>query len=196
MLPERVLVKISSEAAGPISVTPVVAEDMPVSALLELLLEIAGKDPQRIRELLLRGVAVQGASRFRWQKIEAELASIDAALRAFPDADPTREFDAEQCFHARLRGPRGHMDMPRELAHRKRLLARKSFWSALMEMAATARPEYLEYSYQAKADAYRLELTPAQSVQVIGAAGLLKYSGLADQVRRLELRALEFSVRR
>ena len=167
MLPERVLVKISSEAAGQISVTPVVAEDMPLGALLEVLLGIAGKDPARIRELLLRGAAVQGASRFRWEKIDADLTSIEAALASFPDADPRRSFDPAQCFHVRLRGPRGHMDMPRELAHRRRFLASRSFWSALMEMAAAATPEYVEYSYRSKADAYRIELSASQCARIM-----------------------------
>jgi hypothetical protein len=196
MLPERVLVKISSEAAGPISVTPVVAEDMPLRALLEVLLGIAGKDPVRLRDLLAGGAAVQGASRFRWEKIDADLPSIDAALAGFPDSDPQRAFDAERCFQVQLVGRRGHLEIPREVASRKRLFARGSFWSALMQLASSARPRYVEYSYRSKADEYKIELSVDQSNELIAAARLLKYSGLCDHVQRLELRAVQFSVRR
>ena len=71
-LPRRVRVKLSSEAAESISITPVVVQEMPVRELVEHMLGVTGKDEARIRELLLRGTLVSGASRFRWAGWEAE----------------------------------------------------------------------------------------------------------------------------
>ena len=55
-LPGTVRVKLSSEEAGAVSVTPVVVREMPLGDLVELMLDLAGKDAARIRELLLRGI--------------------------------------------------------------------------------------------------------------------------------------------
>src|SRR5579863_235688 len=71
-LPETVRVKLSSEAAGYVSVTPVVVREMPTRDLVELMLGITGKDEARVRDLLLRGTLVSGASRFRWTGWEAD----------------------------------------------------------------------------------------------------------------------------
>ena len=65
-LPPTVRVKLSSEAAESISLTPVIVQEMPLRELIEYMLGVAGKDEGRIRELLLRGTIVSGASRFRW----------------------------------------------------------------------------------------------------------------------------------
>jgi len=62
-LPPIVRVKLSSEAAESISITPVVVREMPVRELVEYMLGVTGKDEARIRELLLRGSLVSGASR-------------------------------------------------------------------------------------------------------------------------------------
>ena len=72
-LPPTVRVKLSSEAAESISITPVVVQEMPVRELVEYMLGVTGKDEARIRELLLRGSLVSGASRFRWAGWDADL---------------------------------------------------------------------------------------------------------------------------
>ena len=70
-LPPTVRVKLSSEAAESISITPVVVQEMPVRELVEYMMGVTGKDEARIAELLLRGSLVSGASRFRWVGWEA-----------------------------------------------------------------------------------------------------------------------------
>ena len=67
-LPDRVRVKLSSEAAEGISITPVVVQEIGTRELVEYMLGLTGKDEARVRELLLRGTLVSGASRFRWRK--------------------------------------------------------------------------------------------------------------------------------
>src|ERR1044071_1039171 len=105
-LPERIRVKLSSEAAEGISITPVVAREMPLRELVEYLLGVTGKDEGRVRELLLRGTLVSGASRFRWAGWEADPESLRELLATFPDPDPARPFEAFRCMRANLRGGR------------------------------------------------------------------------------------------
>ena len=56
-LPPTVRVKLSSEAAESIALTPVVVQELPMRELVEHMLGVAGKDEARIREMLLRGNA-------------------------------------------------------------------------------------------------------------------------------------------
>src|ERR1700690_2849100 len=120
-LPQTIRVKLSSEAAGSISLTPVVAQELPVRELIEHMLGVTGKDEQRIRELLLRGTLVSGASRFRWTGWTADLESLRELLASFPDPDPSRQFAAERCVRATLRGGRQVIEIPREAVARKGL---------------------------------------------------------------------------
>src|SRR6266404_1704184 len=121
-LPPTVRVKLSSEAAEAISLTPVVVQELAVRDLVEHLLGVAGKDEARIGELLLRGSLVSGASRFRWQGWEA-------------DRDAVRAFSADRCMRAVLRGGRQSVELPREAAERKGMFQRASFWDVAMGIA-------------------------------------------------------------
>src|SRR6185503_11044650 len=103
-LPKTVRVKLSSEAAESITLTPVVLQEIPIHELIEHILGIAGKDESRIHQILLRGTLVSGASRFRWAGWEADSASLQDALAQFPDADPSNKFAATRCIRATLRG--------------------------------------------------------------------------------------------
>src|ERR1041385_7336685 len=131
-LPATVRVKLSSEAAGAISLTPVVVQELSVRELIEHMLGITGKDEPRIRDLLLRGALVAGASRFRWQGWTADAEDIREILTTFPDADPSRPFAAERCVRAILRGGRQAIELPREAGARKGIFRRESFWDMLM----------------------------------------------------------------
>src|SRR5947209_1270577 len=101
-LPDRIHVKLSSEAAESISITPVIVREMPLRELVEYMLGVTGKDEARVRELLLRGTLVSGASRFRWSGWEADAPSIAELLRTFPDPEPGRPFAPARCVRAIL----------------------------------------------------------------------------------------------
>src|SRR5882724_2952481 len=131
-LPPTVRVKLSSEAAEAISLTPVVVQELAVCDLLEHILGVTGKDEARIGELLLRGSLVSGASRFRWQGWEADRDAVRALLTTFPDPDPARPFSADRCVRAVLRGGRQSIELPREAAERKGMFQRASFWDVAM----------------------------------------------------------------
>src|SRR6185369_15429590 len=117
-LPDRIRVKISSEAADSISITPVIAREMPLRELVEYMLGVTGKDEARVRELLLRGTLVSGASRFRWAGWEADAQDIAELLGTFPDPDPQRPFVPARCVRVILRGGRQAIEIPREAGMR------------------------------------------------------------------------------
>lgn len=181
MLPEIIRVKLSTEAAEAISLTAVVARDIPVRELVEEILAITGKDRDRVRGVLQRGTLVSGATRFRWAGVEADAGETDALLATFPDADPTRPFAAERCLAAIL-GGRRPIEVSRETGMRKPALRRSSFWDALMQAAAAGPPRYCEYSYRRRADRYRVEFPAAGRERLRAAARLVRYSTLRRQI--------------
>jgi hypothetical protein len=160
----------------------VVLQELPVRELVEHLLGIAGKDESRIREMLLRGTLVSGATRFRWAGWDADVASLRELLATFPDADPARPFAAAGCIRATLRGGRHAIEIPREAAARRSLFQRKTFWDLLMEVAGASGPAYSGYSYRDRADRYLREFTPAEIECVRAAASEVRYSALREQI--------------
>ena len=195
-LPDAVHVKISSEAGGDISMTPVIAQELPMAELIEVLLGICGKDAARIRELLQRGSVVQGASRFRWAGVQAEGEELARIMARFPDPDPTLPFRADRCVLLRICAPEARTEVPRELGSERRMFKRRSFWDAAMEVTSAAACEYVDYSYRERADRYRATLDASQARSLQAAAELLRYSGVAAQIGRHVPRWLELSARR
>lgn len=196
-LPETIRVKLSSESAGSIAVTPVVVvQEMPLRDIVELMLALTGKDVARIRELLLRGSLVSGASRFRWERLDAEAAAIEGMLASFPDADPSRTFQATACVRAVLRGPGVRIDIPLEVAEKRGLLQRRSFRDCLLQAAAETIPTYIDYSYKDRADRYHVRLSPQAAAHLREEASLLRYPTLAAKIRAAALDLIELYSRR
>jgi hypothetical protein len=79
-LPGRLRVKLSTEAAGWITLTPVVVQEMSLAELAEVIVNVTGKDATRIREILKRGSFTSGATRFRWEPVIAEAGEVEALL--------------------------------------------------------------------------------------------------------------------
>ena len=195
-LPERIRVKLSSEAAEAISITPVVVQEIAVRELVEHMLGFTGKDPARVREILARGTLVSGASRFRWAACEADLASIGELLATFPEADPSRIFDPRRCVRAVLRGGRHAIEIPRAAGERTRLFRRGSFWGALMTAVAAGPIEYSGYSYRDRADRYVAHFAAHTASELQSASGSLAYSSLRDQVSTIAFLSAELFVER
>jgi len=181
-LPQTIRVKLSSEAAEAISLTPVVVQELATRELIEHMLGITGKDEARIRELLKRGTLVSGATRFRWAGWETDAEGVQEVLGTFPDADPSRKFDASRCVRAILRG-RQALEIPREAGSRKGLFQRTSFWDLLMEVAGAAASTYGGYSYRDRADRFLRELAVAEVERIRAGSEAVRFSTLRDQVR-------------
>ena len=182
-LPQTIRVKLSSEAAEAISLTPVVVQELAVRELIEHMLGLTGKDEERIRELLKRGTLVSGASRFRWAGWDADAEGVRELLATFPDADPAREFEASRCVRAILRGGRQRLEISREAGARKGLFQRSSFWDLLMEVAGAASATYGGYSYKDRADRYWRELTVVEAERIRAGSDAVRFSTLREQVR-------------
>jgi hypothetical protein len=195
-LPPTVRVKLSSEAAESISITPVVVQEMALRELVEYMLGVTGKDEARIRELLLRGSLVSGASRFRWTGWDAGLENVRELLAAFPDPDPSRRFAAANCTRATLRGGRQPIEITREAGMRKGLFQRVSFWDALMKVIGGGTPGYVGYSYRERADRFLREFTHEEVGQLRAASGLVRYTILIDQIRSGAFTQAELYVKR
>ena len=196
ILPPAIRVRISSEAAGAISMTPVVVREMPLPELIELILGTHGKDLLRIKESLARGTFVSGASRLRWEGWEPEMPALEALLRSFPDSDPRRPFDSGRCLRAVFRSGAIQVNVDREAAMKRRVLERRNFWDALMSFAVSELPEYIHYSYRERADRYRIVLKPAARVAVAKDSALLRDGALARRIRELPAESVDFDVTR
>ncbi len=195
-LPETIRVKLSSEEAGAISMTQVVVRDIAIRELVEYMLGYTGKDRERVRDLLLRGSLVSGASRFRWSGWEAATEEVDTLLATFPDPEPLRPFAPERCVRAVLRGGRLAIDIPRHVGVRKPLLRRATFWDVLLDVAGSAGLQYLDYSYKDRADCYHARLPMAALDRLREAAGMVAYSSLRDQIRAGGFESIELFVER
>jgi hypothetical protein len=195
-LPATIRVKLSSEDAGAIAVAPVVAREIPLGELVALMLDLAGKDAARVRELLLRGTFVSGASRYRWAGWEADLGDLAELLASLPGPDPAQTFVADRCVQVRMQGPALRAEVPRGALTRKRLLHRRSFWDVLMETIAESELEYAGYSHKDHGDRFRLTLTDELSRRIRENAGLLCYTSLENRIRLGRMESVEFLVER
>ncbi|MGC4051318.1 MAG: hypothetical protein QM757_18325 [Paludibaculum sp.] len=193
-LPQQVRVKLSSEAAEYVALTPVVVQDLPFAELMQHVATAAGADPVRVKEILKRGTLVSGASRFRWEGWVCEDADAEAAVALLPRPEPGRRLDPACCLKATLASPTSRIDVPREAAHPKRLLRTRSFWQCLLD--ASGQPRYLTYSYRDRADHYRVDLTAEACEQLKKDAGLLKFDGLKQQIRMREFDHIHWVVAR
>jgi len=147
--PDTVRVKLSSEEAGAISLTPVVVREMPFGELLEEIAAVHGKDRVRISATLKRGSVAGGATRFRWQPVELSEAELAFVLARLPDDEPARRFEGGRCTQALFTGPGVRIAVLREVADSRRLFRRTSFWSALAQIAGAS--QYVAYSYRERA---------------------------------------------
>ena len=195
-LPSSVRVKLSSEVADSISITPVVLRDTPTRELIEHMIGITGKDEARVHELLLRGTLVSGASRFRWAGWDADREGIRETLASFPDPEPGRRFAPELCIRAALRGPGRRIEIPRQIGQRKPLFRRTSFWDALMGVAASSEVRYVDYVYRERADCYSAALSVASLERLRESAQLVKYSTLQQQILHTNLESVDLFVAR
>lgn len=194
-LPDSIRVRIFSEAVESAGITPVVSQLMVTRDLALTIVAVTGKNPERVREILVRGSFVSGGSRFRWENLLPEPADVEAVLATFPDADPARPFHPALCSAAVLHGLARPMLIEREAGSRKRLFRRESFWDKLMEMA-TVLAQYKTYSYKEQADVYVASLDDAACLKLQQAAKLLTWTSYEQQIRRGTVRSMDLHVPR
>ena len=199
-LPERLRVKLMSDAAGYIEMTRVMERDLGFDELLRMVVSVAGLDGERIRAILRAGAAVAGPYRYRWTPLEIEAggeeADLAARLARFPHAEPDRPFDPARCLLARIRAGVETIELPREAAARRLFTEKRSFWDVLMERSAARIPRYETFSHREQADVYSYEPTPEDEQALRGAASLLRAARTAEQVTGLPLEKVTLYVKR
>lgn len=192
-LPATIRVKISSEAAGYVSMTPVVVQEIPFADLLGYIAAAAGAESAAVAAMLERGVVVSGASRFRWQGFAASPDDLAAMLATLPGDDPSRVFDAARCQRLTFISQARRFGVSSEMGLKKRLF-RKSFWETILGLLPA--PAYVCYLHGEKADLYRLTLTPPVAALVRQSAALLGDRGAARLLESHPFTAVELIVPR
>jgi hypothetical protein len=188
-LPETIPVRYSEEDAEYVSVRPVRRQTFRFDELIDMVLNVTGKDPERIQKILRTGTVVFHFYRYWWQSLEVSAAELALALARYPDADPGRAFRAEDCAAILLESagapPRHSIELDRKTAGRRRLFRGRSFWDALLDLARATPMEYGGYSYSRRGDIYRLAISPEQAAALFAEAERLAPRGLRARLVHL-----------
>lgn len=173
-LPETIPVRYTEEEAGYVTVRPLVRQTFRIDELLDMILNVSGKDVARVRQLLHSGTIVYHFYRYSWAGLDVDEAELSAALAKFPDSDPSRVFSPGSCTNAVFdeagANPRHLLDLDRAAASRRRWFRRQSFWERLLEIAAEENPAYQKYSYSRRADLYGFDLDSRNMPPIAAAA--------------------------
>ena len=171
-LPETISVKYTEEEAEYLSVRPLVRQEFRSAELVDMVVQVAGKDLARVQKILSAGTIVFHSFRYWWTGFEADPAALTEILKKYPDADPQRPFRAEDCNELILQSggslavagspPRHSLRLRREEANKRKLLRSRTVWDILMSLARATAPSYREYSYSLRGDIYALALDAEQ----------------------------------
>jgi hypothetical protein len=156
-LPETIAVKYTEEEAEYLSMRPLVRQTFRAPELVDMIVQVAGKDSSRVQQILRGGTVAE-------------------ILAKYPDADPARPFRAADCAEVILESsgspPRHSLSITKDSAAKssplqkiaRALRNKPSFWQILMNFAEDAHPHprYREYSYTRHADLYSIALTAQQ----------------------------------
>jgi hypothetical protein len=188
-LPETIPVRYTEEDAAYVTVRPVVRQMFRLDELLDMILSVAGKDVERVRQLLHSGTVVYHFYRYSWDGFDAGEVELAAALARFPDADPSRPFSQRHCTNAVFDEagphPRHLLDLNRASASKHRFLRRQSFWDCLLQIASEENTHYDKYSYSRHADLYRLDLDGESTARIEEAANRLATAKVRTAMRVL-----------
>jgi hypothetical protein len=171
-LPDTIPVKYTEEEAEYLSVRPLVRQEFRSAELVDMVVQVAGKDLARVQKILSSGTIVFHSFRYWWTGFEADPAALSEILKKYPDADPQRPFRVEDCNEVILQSggslavsgspPRHLLRLRREDANKRKLLRSRTVWDILMNLARATPRSYREYSYSLRGDIYALALSPEQ----------------------------------
>jgi hypothetical protein len=175
-LPVVIPVRYTDEEAGFVSVRPVLRMSLRPDQLLELILGVTGKTIERVEQILRSGSVAANGYRYWWEAMELSAGELQPLLAGFPDADPSRAFEAARCILVAAEGGTSASalaEFAAPAASRRRALRRRSFWDTLLAAAGEQLPAYRSYSYARRGDLYALEIAAEQG------------AWLAQEARRL-----------
>jgi hypothetical protein len=192
-LPETIAVKYTEEEAEYLSMRPVVRQTFRAAELVDMIVQVAGKNSERVRQILRGGTVVFHSFRYWWQGFEADAEGLGEILARYPDADPSRVFRAEDCVEIMLESsgspPRHSLRVTRREAGKRGFLRglvnARSFWDRLMNFAKEGSPRYREYSYVLRADVYSLPLSAEQVARLAREAAQYAPGGVRAEMAGL-----------
>jgi hypothetical protein len=152
----EIIVKISSEDAGSISLTHVLEQRVTVQDLVLQIVSVTGKDASRVSGILERGSFVKGMSRLRWKSFEAG-GVTEACLQALPEPMPHRPFRLREASHIEMHGRQLEAVLETRLLQQRRWFRRMSAYEALEALLSTARIAYQTYDYEVHCDVFLWE---------------------------------------
>jgi hypothetical protein len=173
-LPETIAVKYTEEEAEYLSMRPLVRQTFRAEELVDMIVQVAGKDAVRLQQILRAGTVVFHSFRYWWPGFDPDVAALAEILARYPDADPSRPFRVADCVEVILESsgspPRHSLRISRDAAAKANPLQKiaralrhaPNFWQRLMNFAEEARPRYREYSYTRGGDLYSIALTAEQ----------------------------------
>jgi hypothetical protein len=184
-LPETIAVKYTEEEAEYLSMRPLVRQTFRSPELVDMIVQVAGKDSTRVQQILRAGTVVFHSFRYWWPPFDPDVAALAEILAKYPDADSGRPFRTGDCAEVILESsgspPRHSLSITKDSAAKagsplqkiaRALRNKPNFWKVLMNFAEEAQPSprYREYSYPRRADLYSIALTPAQIARLTQAA--------------------------
>ena len=164
------------------SVRPVTPQTFRATELVDMVVQVAGKDSHRVAQILRAGTITFHSYRYWWDGFSPEAEPLREILDTYPDADPSRPFAPDKCTAVILESsgspPRHSLRITREEASKKRGLlgffSSGNFWEALMKFGVDSgsrnKLHYREYSYALRADLYARALTAEEVVRLAGDA--------------------------
>ena len=109
-----------------------------------MILSVTGKDAARVAQILRAGSIAFHGYRYWWSGFDAPEAELAAKLANFPDAEPSRPFDAAACVAVVIESggipPRHSVELLRSVASRRRFFRLRSFWDDLGALPSRNRP--------------------------------------------------------
>jgi hypothetical protein len=197
-LPEQIAVTYSEEDAQYLTVRPVRRQAFRPSELVDMILTVTGKDSERVRHILRTGTLVYHFYRYRWDGIELDENETAVLLAGFPDADPARKFDPDDCTAvlaiprsgqglsaASAMIPANAVEFLRDETRPRRILRARSLWEALMETSRSSVASYAGYSYERHADVFQKQLNEAEAAELSLAAVKLAPRSLRARAENL-----------
>lgn len=172
-LPEHIAVRYTEEDAGYMSVRPVVKQTFQRHELVDMVVNVAGKDAGRVQQIFRSGTVVYHGYRYWWEALSANIPELEELLAAFPDDDPSRRFIPSEAtsvlFEMGGGTQRAVAQILRDEASRKKLFAKQSPWDAILAFASSHPARYEKFDHGRKADLFRLSMHFDQAQSLLAA---------------------------
>ena len=113
-------------------------------------------------------------------------------MKEFPEDDPSRTFDPQQCLRIVFHGPRGRTELTREGRQTNPRAKAQEFLGRGAAAAARLPLRYERYSYSDGCDVFAADLSREAAAGLRDSARLLRYTILEAQIKNLDAASVSF----